>query len=437
MVAQDEEQVHLGYVGRQLKGDEALDLRLSRVGGVPVWSEAPASSSQASNPYFFKCKLCGQSMALVAQISAGYEGARGRALHVLACPRTECHAGSDSAAWRVLRSMGLPGLELSGGASKDNSGKPPGLTLPESTAGYPVSSAEGDDWGVPMTDVADSAKDDDWGAPKDDDWGAPASDDWGAPMAVDATADAEIESLLLAREAAPKPEKVKPAKKVAADVPVPDDDDEVPWYMRGTSEPCHAAAVWPCFALEIYDEPAAEGVADTAGAHEKELYERYMKGVESKDDEAAIGPESTLPVDLDTDRKDIEVEVEADEFDIDLDDEDADGSGGTWFARFQRRLERSATQVVRYSWGGSPLWMSQPPKEVMNGAGPPLCSLCGGARSFELQLLPTLAYQMQMACSEPGAEVKMEWGTAAVYTCSKDCAVGDFCEEFVVVQAAV
>jgi len=337
------------------------------------------------------------------------------------------------------------------------------LPEPASTAsaGYPESSATddwgvsdkaADDWGAPKGDDwgSTSKKDDDWGAPESDDWGASKTDAWGAAPGADApvNADAEIESLLQARgtTAAPRTETVKLSKKTdnAAAEPVKDGATLATW--RGTREPCLTAMAWPCFALEIWDEPEAQAEA-ISGDHERELYERYKSGAESKEDDAALGPDTTLPADADMgdDKKGkgVELEAEADELDIDLDEDDAvatgmDSSGNTWFSRFQRRVDRSPKQVVRYSWGGSPLWMSKPPDEMLqNGSGPPPCGLCGAPRCFELQILPSCSHQMSARFPDDAPEVKMEWGTAAVYTCSKDCAAADFCEEFVVVQAAV
>lgn len=456
MGAEDYEPVHLGYVGRPLRDDAALDVHKSRLGGIPVWAEKPNPTAKAGQPDFFKCELCKQSMALVGQFSVGYEGAPGRLLHVLVCPGADC--GGKPAAWRVLRSTfeDWPSTGEPVHASASSSGYP----QVDASADAGDSTANGDDWGVPKTDdwgvpATDDwgvAKTDDWGVPKADDcsvpkeedWGAaggdgesPSTDDWGAPMGLDSSADAEIEALLLARSAAPQAGKAKADKKEApsAKETVGVEEHSV---SCGTVEPRLAASAWPCFALEIYNEPDAVTQGD-AGEHERELYERYLKGDEAKDDDVAIGPNSTLPADLEAKSKG-EPEIEGDGIDEDLDDEDDDGAPGkkSWFSKFQLRLQRSPTQVVRYSWGGAPLWMAQPPSEVAKGTWPPPCGSCGADRCFELQLLPTLAHQMQQAAgSKDGTEVKMEWGTAAVYTCSKDCAAGDFCEEFVVVQAAV
>jgi pre-rRNA-processing protein TSR4 len=366
-------------------------------------------------------------LAFVGQISAGYGHVPGRLLYIFACQRAEC--SDKPVAWKILRSMASPPASKPSAEvvpNKDQSCAGPTTATVPGPALSEQSIVEAD-WGIASSQACD-----DWGAPQNDDWGVAArSDDWSAlPAGRDAfegiagspSADAEIESLLLARDIAPKAVKVRSTKKAVAEEEV-----DLGRYL-GTCQPCNAAEVWPCVAVEIYCEPDAEAAA---GEHERELYERYLSGEEAKDDDHSLGPDSTLPAELDVDdKKEICLEMEADELDVNLDEED-------WFARFQQRLERSPSQVIRYSWGGAPLWLSRPPDQLLKGAWPPPCGRCGAARSFELQLLPTISYQLQESCPTCPVEGKMDWGTAAVYTCSQDCAADDFCEEFVIVQPAV
>merc|ERR1719433_194757 len=105
--------------------------------------------------------------------------------------------------------------------------------------------------------------------------------------------------------------------------------------------------------------------------------------------------------------------------------------------KFQRRLERSPQQVVRYSWGGEPLWMAPPPQEVLSGAWPPVCSLCGAPRTFEVQVLPTLHAGLLTAGGKHVISPEATWGTACVFTCSQDCMPEGHCDEFVVAQPAI
>jgi hypothetical protein len=202
----------------------------------------------------------------------------------------------------------------------------------------------------------------------------------------------------------------------------------------------HVEVAWPCRALQIDYEPYA---GPKSGEHEQELLDRYLKS-DLVDEEGAtaatavssgsVPPEVAAEISLE------EARMKADMMDensgMDSDADDGDEAGVEWLSRFQRRLERSPEQVVRYAWGGSPLWMRPPPAEANGGSWPPPCPRCGAGRVFELQLLPTLLSQADAA-----AQRQADWGTVLVYTCSKDCAareeMDDVCEEFVVVQPAV
>ena len=61
--------------------------------------------------------------------------------------------------------------------------------------------------------------------------------------------------------------------------------------------------------------------------------------------------------------------------------------------RFQRAVQRCPRQVVRYAYGGKPLWsVAQPP-----ACCPPTC-VCGAPRTFELQLMPAALYVLRVDC---------------------------------------
>ena len=106
--------------------------------------------------------------------------------------------------------------------------------------------------------------------------------------------------------------------------------------------------------------------------------------------------------------------------------------------KFQKRLERSPEQVVRYSWRGKPRWVSDTPPTI------PPCVACGAPRGtsralscksfahltvFELQVMPPLPYLLECA---PDA---LDYATAAVFVCSKSCGGAGNFVEFVAAQA--
>ncbi|KAF4757789.1 Electron transfer flavoprotein alpha-subunit [Perkinsus olseni] len=92
----------------------------------------------------------------------------------------------------------------------------------------------------------------------------------------------------------------------------------------------------------------------------------------------------------------------------------------TSFLKFQERINRFAGQVLRYDYNGSPLWagkFAEESKKAIARQVPP-CRACGAPRAFEFQLLPSLFY---LSGWFEGHESEMEWGIAAMYTCSEDC----------------
>mmetsp|Transcript_101122 Transcript_101122/g.286629 ORF Transcript_101122/g.286629 Transcript_101122/m.286629 type:complete len:428 (+) Transcript_101122:63-1346(+) len=427
-MASEEATVLLGYIGRQVQNDEELlDVRLSRVGGAPVWSQQPSSPAAVRQQDYFACELCRGPLVMVGQFMAGYGALPQRLLHIFSCSGA---CGSDPRAWRALRSTGP--------VSSDAAMPPSQAPLPENVA-YPEGGRDGqpeqpravaDDWGVP-------AGGDDWGGV------GVAGDDWGASPSSGSTPplDAEIESLLQARDSGAVSSSASAAAATKA-VPKRRGQDSAAAgggdsWVGVVGAPMGEA--WPCLAMEIQCEPPA---GPKSGDHEEELLQRYLQSELAAEDHGSSDA-AALPAEFAREVGDEEAmlvaaaDAEADDFgSSDDEDEHARGDAAKWFLKFQRRLERSPAQVVRYAWGGTPLWMAPPPSEIATGAWPPCCSRCGAARMFELQLLPTFASLVQSACPSISAS-QMGWGTVVVYTCSKDCAADDPCEEFVVVQPAV
>jgi len=117
--------------------------------------------------------------------------------------------------------------------------------------------------------------------------------------------------------------------------------------------------------------------------------------------------------------------------------------------RFQKRLNISPTQVVRFpTYGDTPLLYTTEPRFCLPGADKiPKCEHCGAARKFECQLMPNALSLLQpvapsippssttpkkketvvMGTSKGGetmvveASEGMEWATVLIYTCSKSC----------------
>lgn len=442
------ESVHLGYLGRRLHGDEALDTRLSRIGGAPVWCQAPSIDASVRQPGFFTCRMCGGRLALVGQFAAGYAEVPRRVIHIFGCAGL---CGSDSRSWRALRSVA------------------------------PVHSAkcshEHNKTAWTTSTRVEAPALDSWGADDEDGWGV-EGDDWCAASPgfwPTADIDAELSALIAAQEhaatvgvsasAGPTTGKATTwleAKDLGHHADSGDIED---LSHRGVCDP-EVDELWPCTALEIYEEPPAE---EKSGEHEKELLERYLHSEFVDEDRSDLQANGVLPTDVEKQLRveraqmsaEMEVEDELGDSDADCDEEE---ESEQWLTKFQKRLARSPHQVVRYSWGGEPMWMAAPPPEVGTaGENLPRCPRCGEARSFELQLLPTLHAQQASTDltrrprgypefgGNPGSNARdkvtsppmadsgpaSEWGVVAIYTCSADCPCEDPCEELVLVQPAL
>ncbi|XP_071765536.1 programmed cell death protein 2 [Centroberyx gerrardi] len=95
------------------------------------------------------------------------------------------------------------------------------------------------------------------------------------------------------------------------------------------------------------------------------------------------------------------------------------------FQRFKKRIAPEPHQVLRYSRGGSPLWVSS--QHIPSDQDIPPCT-CGAKRTFEFQVMPQL---LNSLCVD-STGVSIDWGTLAVYTCSVSCNHDNhYCPEFI------
>ncbi|NXD02957.1 PDD2L protein, partial [Certhia familiaris] len=100
------------------------------------------------------------------------------------------------------------------------------------------------------------------------------------------------------------------------------------------------------------------------------------------------------------------------------------------FQKFMKRISMCPEQILRYSWGGQPLFITCPPANLDQGI--PACSNCGSSRVFEFQLMPTLVSMLQS-----DSDLSVEFGTVIVYTCERSCWPANHqtpLEEFIFVQ---
>ncbi|KFQ18223.1 Programmed cell death protein 2-like, partial [Merops nubicus] len=100
------------------------------------------------------------------------------------------------------------------------------------------------------------------------------------------------------------------------------------------------------------------------------------------------------------------------------------------FHKFMKRISVCPEQILRYSRGGQPLFITCPPANIDKDI--PACSNCGSNRIFEFQLMPALVTMLQS-----DSDLSVEFGTAIVYTCERSCWPTNHqtpLEEFIFVQ---
>ncbi|KAK3745516.1 hypothetical protein QZH41_009913 [Actinostola sp. cb2023] len=95
------------------------------------------------------------------------------------------------------------------------------------------------------------------------------------------------------------------------------------------------------------------------------------------------------------------------------------------FRIFKKRIAREPEQILRYNLGGQPLWVSGDHQPSVSDI--PKC-LCGADRQFEFQIMPQLLNHLGV----DSIQDSIDWGTIAVYTCTKNCDDGQaYHQEFV------
>lgn len=90
-----------------------------------------------------------------------------------------------------------------------------------------------------------------------------------------------------------------------------------------------------------------------------------------------------------------------------------------YFEAFQERMQRAPGHILRYAFGGTPLWPKYPPPDISSK----VCGGCGSKLFFELQILGSCLHYLQPETSIPDhqCEAGMNFASLAIFTCSADC----------------
>ena len=91
------------------------------------------------------------------------------------------------------------------------------------------------------------------------------------------------------------------------------------------------------------------------------------------------------------------------------------------FASFAAQIAKEPAQVLRYCFEPGAMPLCPAPGGVPEADKVPCCARCGASRRFEFQVMPQLLNHLGVDVADPKAP---DWGTIAVYSCSKSCGGG-------------
>ncbi|KAJ0412909.1 hypothetical protein ATCC90586_002539 [Pythium insidiosum] len=409
----EERAVLLGVVQEKTPVDGSSPT-VCKAGGRPAWY----SASPVVDPSSLDCPKCKAPLYLVAQVYAPVES--DRTLYIFGCNSADCTETPGS--WRVFRDQASRPVA--------SSVAPPAVAPEAEVKPASAWDAGGDD-------------DSDWSNDDED------ADAKGSAVGV-ATGSAsnplgDLELLLQQRDAA--------MSSSSARVATPAKSHSKPDEARHTGDfASNKSPAFPALFVDVVDEPFEDFKTQNDFSHENELLQQYMRQEEEDKSTDYMRQEEE---DKSTDVNDLRrIIANAKKSDGSVSGSAAASSGESYertpaqqkhFMRFQKRINRCPLQVLRYDYGGEPLW----PKPMPRSLKIPPCP-CGEARAFELQLTPTINYflkvdefaakQLQIVANATSAAPTaatgggMDWSSVVVYSCPLSCAYSH--EEHVIVLPA-
>jgi len=82
------------------------------------------------------------------------------------------------------------------------------------------------------------------------------------------------------------------------------------------------------------------------------------------------------------------------------------------FSAFKKKVAVAPEQILRYSRGGEPVWISEAAVPMI-----PACEACLSPRKFEFQIMPQLLSHLNV--DDVGKSI--DWGVVCVFTCAESC----------------
>jgi hypothetical protein len=388
-----------------------------------------------------KCKNCGSKLYLVVQAYAPL-GAHDRFLYVFGCNSTICSAKNNS--WVALRCQFEVDETLSTSAKKEEKKEEENLLKEQTTKRNEFQVKEMEEF----SDEEDNVEETEQKTKPED-------------------LDKQLDDLLkirddqLSKGETSKKKKKKKNKQKATSI------SNKPSKSQNTTG---SKDKFPCYELDIFEEPEDDlaDILTKEQSHELKLFQEYQKKKELLEQTDDVEGSPVLD-EYDDD--------EMEEFSNQMLDRNISGSSGEVYEetrikdvtqallRFESILARCPKQSVRWQFGGQPLWCSTipdrlPPKWPTKSKKPqnnpnsklqvisriddddeeedededdgsrkidvsqyiPKCEHCGASRVFELEIMPTVIFQLDVSnhvINEPNEG--MDFGCVTVFTCINQC----------------
>jgi len=371
--------------------NEVADHYSSKIGGTPDW---PVPLHKI-NLDMLKCTICGNYLALVAQVYApltlsGKE-INERVLYILGCTSPNC--GLDPASWCTIRFQ--KNVSQEGAAGVDQTESVGDLSAkPSDCASIPSNVLHVHGWQEASTSCH---RPDEKGWGDENSWGGDAADGNNEPdtISLQELQSSLLEAGYLAAAAATRHHHVS---NQGQETQSSSQDVET----LGQRNPESNLPTLPCFYMYSNSEVLLQDRnANVNGKFQESAESKPLPAVE----------EHTAAV------EGVEELWEGEEY-----EPDHSLSADQTYLKFKKKLDLNPEQCYRYCFGGQPLWA----REVQEQAG--TCAACGGPRVYEMQLMPPLLYFLQQAYKDlpPSlyATHDWEWSTVIVFSCAQSCSQG-------------
>ncbi|XP_067937036.1 programmed cell death protein 2-like [Watersipora subatra] len=378
----------LGFIDEPISSECQIDSKTSKIGGKAVVDGGEKIELQ--------CEACRSSTCrLVCQIYCPVDQVFHRTLYVFCCPSPVCHR--SGVGWRILRTqtpIPSPTCNHHLKANHFNAADKLGGWGDESSDNWGAVAADDwsdgkpDDWSDGKPNDWRNGKPNDWSDEKPSDWCDGKTNDWGNPdgmMSVDVRPGKSLKD---------KSESITTSMV---------DVEKLLQSVEGLIIDNREIASYDSYYISVAEEDQFTDEKSLTNL-ERQFMEEFEQQISGSDKRKSGRQKSAASETYE------KTQV---------------AHGNRIFYKFTKTLSKSPKQIIRYSYGGSPLIMAP-----LDGQNVTRCSRCGAARMFELQLMPALLQSLSVGSQSASLDI----GTVIVFSCSQSCWSGQAVLELAHVQ---